>query len=97
MASVLIRKEDRYTLRQYDKLKLSKSAREGVEDKFSFVETDGKLGSGFKTFYDLYMWMYDFSIVLKFYDMDDIFISFQELPFWSSRRTCQHYLIAKNY
>ena len=54
-AGVSVKKELRTKLSTSDQLKLSKSAREGGSDKFSFFETTGSLRSDFKAVYDLHL------------------------------------------
>ena len=54
-AEVSVKKELRSKLSTSDQLKLSKSAREGGSNKFSFFETSGSLGSDLKLVYDLHM------------------------------------------
>ena len=54
-AGVSIRTEEWSNLSVSDQLKLSKAAREGGSDKFSFFETDGKIGSEFKAVYNMHM------------------------------------------
>ena len=68
-----IKKELRSKLSTSDQLKLSKSAREGGSDKFSFFETTGSLGSDFKAVYDLHMRIEALSKALVLYDMTDVF------------------------
>ena len=72
-AGVSIRKEERSNLSVSDQLKLSKAAREGGSDKFSFFETDGKIGSEFKAVYNMHMQIEALSKALAFFDMDDVF------------------------
>ena len=72
-AGVSVMKELRSKLSTSDQLKLSKSAREGRSDKFSFVETTGLLGSDFESVYDLYMRIDALSKALILYDMTDVF------------------------
>ena len=52
-AGVSVRKEKRDALSTSDRLKLSKSAREGGNDKFTFFVTDGTAAHGFKSVYIL--------------------------------------------
>ena len=72
-AGVSVKKELRYKISTSDKLKLSKSAREGGSDKFSFFETTGLIGSDFKAVYDLHMRIKALSKTLVFFDMIDVF------------------------
>ena len=72
-AGVSVKKEDRRALSPGDKLKLSKSAREGGKDKFSFFQADGSTGSEFRTVYDLHMRIDALSTALKYFDMADVF------------------------
>ena len=55
VAGVSVKKENSIKLSTSDQLNLSKYAQEGGSDKFSFFETDGKIGSDFETVYDLHM------------------------------------------
>ena len=48
-------KEDHGTLTLGDKLKLSKSAREGKTDKFNFFQADRAVGSESRTVYNFHM------------------------------------------
>ena len=66
-AGVSIRKEERSNLSVSDQLKLSKAAREGGSDKFSFFETDGKIGSEFKAVYNIHMQIEALSKALAFF------------------------------
>jgi hypothetical protein len=66
-------KEARTTLSTSDKLKLSKAAREGGDDKFTFFESDGNDGGDFRAVYDLHMRLEALSKVIMFYDMEDVF------------------------
>ena len=72
-AGVTVKKEARAGLSTSDKLKLSKAAREGGEDKFTFFESDGKVGGDFRAVYDLHMRLEALSKAILFYDMDDVF------------------------
>ena len=76
-AGVSVKKERRCKLSTSDQLKLSKAAREGGSDKFSFFESTGSLGSDFKCVYDLHMRVEALSKALTFYDMTDVY---QVLP-----------------
>ena len=60
-------------LRTSEKLKLSKSAREGGCDKFAFFEANGKMVNEFQTVYDLHMQIEALDQALTFYDMRDVF------------------------
>ena len=66
-AGVSVKKELRSKLSTSDQLKLSKSAREGGSDKFSFFETDGKIGSEFKAVYNMHMQIEALSKALAFF------------------------------
>jgi len=70
---VSVKRELRFKLSTSDQLKLSKSAREGGSDKFSFFETTGSIGSDFKAVYDLHMRIKALSKALVFFDMIDVF------------------------
>ena len=72
-AGVSVKKELRSKLSTSDQLKLSKSAKEGGIDKFSFFETTGSLGSDIKSVYDLHMRIEALSKALILYDMTDVF------------------------
>ena len=72
-AGVTVKKEARAGLSTSDKLKLLKAAREGGEDKFTFFESDGKVGGDFRAVYDLHMRLEALSKAILFYDMDDVF------------------------
>ena len=72
-AGVSVKKESRTTLSTSDKLKLAKAAREGGPDKFTFFESDGKVGGDFRAVYDLHMRLEALSKAIMFYDMDDVF------------------------
>ena len=72
-AGVTVKKDARAGLSTSDKLKLSKAAREGGEDKFTFFESDGKVGGDFRAVYDLHMRLEALSKAILFYDMDDVF------------------------
>ena len=68
-----VKKDLRTKLSTSDQLKLSKSARDGGSDKFSFFETLGSIGNDFKDVYDLHMRIQVFSKSLVFFDMADVF------------------------
>jgi len=68
-----VRKEDRGTLAPEDKLKRSKSAREGRKDRFSFFRANEATGSEFCTVYGLRMIIDALSTVLRYFDMVDVF------------------------
>ena len=70
---VSIKKIDREKLSTSDKLKLSKAAREGGSDRFSFFASDGKMIGDFKTVYDLHMRIESASKAMTQYDMQDVF------------------------
>ena len=72
-AGVTIKKEDRQSLSTSDQLKLSKAAREGGIDKFTFFASDGKLVNDFQTVYDLHMRIETLSKALTHFDMQDVF------------------------
>ena len=72
-AGVTVKKEARTTLSTSDKLKFSKAAREGGDDKFTFFESDGKVGGDFRAVYDLHMRLEALSKAIMFYDMEDVF------------------------
>ena len=72
-ARVSVKKELRCKLSTSYQLKLSKSAREGESDKFSFFETTGWIGNNFKAVYDLHMRIEALSKTLVFFDMIDVF------------------------
>ena len=66
-----------YKLSTSAQLKLSKSAREGGSDVFSFFETTRSLGNDFKAVYDLHTSIEALSKSLVLYNMIDVF---QVLP-----------------
>ena len=72
-AGVSVKKELRTKLSNSDQLKLSKQAKEGGSDKFSFFETTGSIGSDFKAVYDLHMRIEALSKALVLFDMTDVF------------------------
>ena len=72
-AGVSVKKELGCKISTSDQLKLSKSAREGGSDKFSFFETNGLIGSDFKAVYDLHMRIEALSKALVFFNMIDVF------------------------
>ena len=72
-AGVSVKKESRTTLSTSDKLKLAKAAREGGNNKFTFFESDGKVGGDFRAVYDLHMRLEALAKSIMFYDMDDVF------------------------
>jgi len=72
-AGISVKKTDCAPLSTSDKLKLAKSAREGEENRFTFFETDGKLGSDFRAVYDLHMRLDALGKAIAFFDMDDVF------------------------
>ena len=72
-AGVSIKKADREKLGTSDKLKLSRAAREGGTDKFSFFASDGKMIGDFKTVYDLHMRIESASKAMIQFDMLDVF------------------------
>ena len=71
-AGVSVKKEERTKLSTSDKLKLANASREGGEDKFTFFESDGKVGGDFRAVYDLHMRLEALSKAVLFYDMDDV-------------------------
>ena len=72
-AGVSVRKDKRDELSTSDRLKLSKSAREGGGDKFTFFVTDGTASNDFKSVYDLQMQVDALITSLTLYDMVDVF------------------------
>ena len=54
-------------------MKLSKAAREGGADKFSFFASDGKIIGDFKTVYDLHIHIESISKAMTQFDMLDVF------------------------
>ena len=72
-AGVSVRKDKRDELSASDRLKLSKAAREGGGDKFSFFVTDGTASNDFKSIYDLQMQVDALITSLTLYDMVDVF------------------------
>ena len=70
---VAVKKEAWTNLSTSDKLKLSKAAREGEDDKFTLFESDGKVGGDFRAVYDLHMRLEALSKAIIFYDMEDVF------------------------
>ena len=81
-AGVSVKKDPREKLSTSDQLKLSKSAREGGSDRFSFFETSSSLGSDFKSVYDLHMRIEALSKALILYDMTDVLRFYPKQPFW---------------
>ena len=46
---------------------------EGLKEKFSFFEINGKVGQDSKAVYDIHMHMDTFSKPLTYYDMTEVF------------------------
>ena len=67
------KEKHRTKLSTSEQLKLSKSTQEEGSDKLSFFETDGKIGSDFKVFYDLHSQIESISNSLVFFDMNNVF------------------------
>ena len=65
-------KEQRTNLSTSEKLKLAKSARERGTNKFTFFNSDGKVGGDFRTVCDLHMQFEGLSKAITFYDMNDV-------------------------
>ena len=72
-AGVSIKKELRTKLSTSDQLKLSKSAREGGSNKFSFFVTSGSIGNDLKAVYNLHMRIEALSKAIVFFGMVDAF------------------------
>ena len=62
-AGVSVKKKDRQSLSTSDKLKLSRTAREGGMDKLCFFETDGMTVGDVQTIYDLNMRIEALSVI----------------------------------
>ena len=77
-ASMSIRKEDRHKLSTSERLKLSKSAREGGVDRFFFFKYNGKMVNEFRTVYNLHMQIEALVKALKLFDMRDVFTMIPE-------------------
>ena len=70
---VSVTKEGRTALSTLDRLKLARAAREEGGDKFTFFESDRKVGEDFRVVYDLYMRLKALSKSIKFYDIHNVF------------------------
>lgn len=81
-AGVSVKKEERKNLSTSDRLKLAKSAREGGTEKFTFFESDGKVGGNICTVYDLHMPLKGLPKAIIFYDIDDVFKMFPSETVW---------------
>ena len=89
-AGVSVKKERRSALSSSDQIKLSRNAREGGSEVFTFFETDGSIGSDFRTVYNLHMRIEALSKALTFFDMRDVFQIVPENTVAQIRAQLQH-------
>ena len=73
IAGVSVTKEGLVALSTSDRLKLTRVAREGGEDKFIFFESNGKVGRDFWAVRDIYMRLDALPKHIKYYNMHEMF------------------------
>jgi len=71
--AVMVKKEDRIALASSDRLKISKAARGGGRETFTFFKMNGKIVGDFESVYNLHMHIESLNKDLLFYDMKDLF------------------------